>query len=256
MHYNSLIELPLESVCKVCLLSKPVAEMIVIFSRAGKKYYLRPRCKECHNQKERNHRREWKRNYLKKWRKNNVQTTKSYYDNDIAREKAKHNAARRYKKNQSALLVQKRLKNHGLKVSIEEAKDLVNKYGWCYPLPSGLTVRGKKEVERIRSTFRRRKKKYNLFEIRMMVYEDDCEKYYFVIEPSKQPSPFHSTPDQPRKAKYRIEKNGTKFKIVKIRHKKSDIKDGDENYEGKLSEKHGIFTGFESNRSQSQPCYL
>lgn len=101
--------LPVEARCKTCGVTKPTDEMVVHYRRAEKAYYVRPRCKECHNAKERGHRREYKRDYLRKWRKRNRELCRTYHDNDAARESAKIRARRRSEAERQALLIQGRL---------------------------------------------------------------------------------------------------------------------------------------------------
>lgn len=166
--------------------------MIVIFNRGTKTYYVRPRCKECHNAAEQGYRREYKREYLRKWRQKNRQLNDSYWkDNPTVRERCRINAARRLAKDHDAILIQGRMSRKGMNVSIEEAKELLKKYGRCYPTLYGLTDKGRKECERIRARLRKRARRVPpSFMIRLMVYEDDDGEYKFVLRPELQPQPY------------------------------------------------------------------
>lgn len=193
-------DLPDQHTCNVCNQTKPVDEMIVIYNRKEKVYYLRPRCKDCHNKKERGHRREWKRNYLRAWRKRNRQVNESYWkDNADVREQGRLNAARRLANPEyhEAVLIQGRLRRQlKLRITIVEAKELLAQFGRCYPSRFGLTEAGLRECERIRSTMRRNgtKKRFSAIQIRMMVYEDG----YF-INPSRQPQPYQNAAEKLRR---------------------------------------------------------
>lgn len=168
-------DLPPVHTCNVCALTKPVEEMQVTFHRKEKIYYLRPRCKDCHNKKERGHRKEWKRKYQQEWRKRNKDLNDSYWKgNEEVREQARIRAAKRLKEKHDAILIQGRLRRHGRRVTLKEAERLLKRFGRCYPTRYGLTPEGLKECERIRSRMRLTGNKLRLtaLDIRIMVYED------------------------------------------------------------------------------------
>ena len=189
--------------CNTCGAMKPIGEMIALRRKADKSLYIRPKCKDCHNSAERGHRREYKREYLRKWRKRNKALNDSYWkDNDRARERAAANARKRVAANHDAILIQGRMGRRGMNVTLEEAKELLAKYGRCYPSRFGLSKKGLKECERIRSRMRRRSKSRRMptmFEIRLMVYEDDDGDYVFVIPPDKQPVPYRKAAETMRR---------------------------------------------------------
>jgi len=196
---DKIEQFPAEYGCNVCGKTKPAAEMVVVYMRREKRYYLRPRCKACHNEKERGQRREWKRAYLQKWRKKNAKVNESYWkDNPIVREQARVNAMKRFKEKHEAILIQGRMNRRGMQVSLKEAEELLRTYGRCYPTAFGLTENGKRECERIRASLRRRKsKRISNFHIRLMVYEDGMENA-FVIAPALQPQPYRHASEQLR----------------------------------------------------------
>lgn len=186
-----MIDLPESRVCNICGVEKPWAECVVIYRKAEKRYYCRPRCKECHNASERGNRREWKRAYLQAWRKKNAALDASYRDTPAYREAARKRAAAKFVKDHDALLIQGRMNRRDEGITIAEARELCARFGRCYPTPSGLTDAGKREVERIRSSIRRRfdkRRRPSLHEIRKMVYDDNPAR--FVIAPEKQPVPY------------------------------------------------------------------
>lgn len=178
-----LTDLPSEYACKLCGKTKPVAEMVVVRRRELNGFHLRPRCKECHNKKERGHRRDWKRKYQQKWRAKNPKLYESYWkDDDQSRERSRVSALRWYNKNRDALAIRRRLAKGGISVSVEEANDMLKQYGVCYPSLHGLTPEGLKQCERIREQMRQRNShRLAEIEICMMVYEDG-----FFIKPSRQ----------------------------------------------------------------------
>jgi len=156
--------------------------------------------KYCHNKRERGHRREYKTNYLQKWRKSNAELNESYWRQRLQDKRVEVNATayRHFRKNHAAILIQMRLRNHGFKVSLKEAKRLLRKFGRCYPMRSGLTRAGLRECERIRSRQRIHGQTYSAVEIRMMVYEAGNEEYdelegrqenKWVVPPVDQPHP-------------------------------------------------------------------
>ena len=197
------MNLPAHGTCNKCGETKPRDEMVVFRRRADKTFYMRPRCKACHNDAERGHRREYKAEYLRKWRKRNKALNDSYWkDNERAKEQARINASRRFNDNHDAMLIQGRMCRRGMNVSLVEAKELLEKYGRCYPTRFGLTDKGLKECERIRSRMRARSDRRRMpsaFEIRVMVYEDDDCEYRFVIRPDRQPVPYQVAADRLRR---------------------------------------------------------
>ncbi len=197
--------LPKEGRCNTCQDVKPIREMAVVHLRREKLYYMRPRCKNCHNKRERGHRREWKRKYLQRWRRENAAVNESYWKGDAdIRERARVRAAARLKDPQyhEAILIQGRLRRHGIKVSLKEAKELLKEFGRCYPTRFGLTSAGLRECERIRSALRSRPKhrRPSSFEIRIMVYQDSPRGTHgrFFIKPSLQPMPYQNAAEKLR----------------------------------------------------------
>jgi hypothetical protein len=193
MKVEKLDQLPPEYGCKLCGLTKPLAEMIVVHVRREQSYRLRPRCKACHNERERGHRREWKREYLKRWRRGNARLNRSYWDNEQARENNRIRAGERFREKHDAILIQGRLRRHGIAVSFKEAEALLAKFGRCYPTRYGLTQEGLRECERIRSAMRRIGRRISPIEIRIMVYEDGL-----YIKPNRQPRPYQRSAEKLR----------------------------------------------------------
>lgn len=195
MKVKNISDLPAVYLCRLCESEKPIVEMMVVHHRKENIYRLRPRCKKCHNDRERGNRRDYKTKYQQKWRKNNESLNRSYWKNNpVVKEQARINAANRTKKVGDALLIQGRMRRRGMPVGIEEARELLAKFGRCYPSPQGLTKAGLRECERIRSRLRLRQKQtggkvLSTFEIRFIVYEDG-EENGFVIEPDRQPQPY------------------------------------------------------------------
>lgn len=186
MIVSQLSDLPAEYTCKLCGETKPTVEMCVVRTHGGLR--LRPRCKKCHNERERGHRREYKRNYLRRWRRRNKALTDSYWkDNDQIRERSRIRARAYVEKNHDVIAIRRRLSRRGISVTMGEAHELLATYGRCYPTRYGLTPEGLRECERIRSSQRRRgaKRKLTALEIRLMVYEDGL-----FIKPSRQPVPY------------------------------------------------------------------
>lgn len=197
MKASRIEDFPVEYLCRICQSLKPIADMLIVRRRREKDYYLRPVCKSCHNERERGHRREWKRQYLLKWRKKNAALNESYWRNDSTRERQRVNAYKRFGEKHDALLIQGRMRRHDQPISIAEAEQLLKKFGRCYPTAFGLTAKGKKECERIRSALRRRgAKKISMFEIRLMVYDDDRSNF---IKPERQKSPYQNAASKLRK---------------------------------------------------------
>ncbi len=190
--FGSKDELPEKAYCLKCESEKPIAEMIVVFLRKENLYRIRPRCKSCHNENERGHRREWKRKYLRNWREDNAAVNESYWKNNSrVREQSRLRANKLWSEKREALLIQGRMNRHRQNISLKEAEGLLKKYGRCYPTPQGLTPDGLRECEKIRSRFRlRHEKPPSPFNIRRMVYEDDNGSYAFVIRPEDQPLPY------------------------------------------------------------------
>ncbi len=191
MKVKTLKELPENHCCKACGEIKPLAMMVVIYHKREQYYYVRPRCKDCHNAHEQGHRREWKRAYLQKWRRKNAALTRSYWDNPEVKEQVGKNAKEFWQKNRAALLIKGRLQRRGEPCTIAEAREYLQSYGPNYPTIHGLTATGRKEVERIRSTMRRSSGKIlSTFEIRLMVYEDGLEDTGMIVKASAQKFPY------------------------------------------------------------------
>jgi hypothetical protein len=199
VNYPSRAQLPQKATCRKCGEEKPLAQIVVVRLSTGV-FYVRPRCKDCHNEFERGRRREWKRAYLSRWRKRNADAERSYWDNDSNRERARLRAARLFSDPEyhCALLIQGRLRRRlGLRVPIAEAKELLHRFGPAYPTRHGLTASGLRECERIRSRTRRDKHAPSMIEIRMMVYEDSgiygsAKGGGFVLDPKRQRMPYAS----------------------------------------------------------------
>src|ERR1700722_1819081 len=122
-------ELPEEYGCAKCGDTKPIAEMVVVRLKTRKQILLRPRCKKCHNDRERGHRREWKRKYLRRWRRDNAALNESYWR---GRSRLKQNAYsyNHFLQNHDAILIQGRLRRQlSMKVSLAEARELLRKHG-------------------------------------------------------------------------------------------------------------------------------
>jgi hypothetical protein len=191
---DNLAELPEDWGCGRCEETKSVDDMMIVRKRkprrGEKKYYLRPRCKECHNKNERGHRRQYKTKYLQTWRTHNKALNDSYWkDNPVKREQCRVNSARRLSNQETheAVLIQGRLRRRlNERVSLAEAKGLLGRFGRCYPTALGLSQEGQREVERIRK--KGAKRRYSLIQIRIMVYEDGL-----FIPPDKQPIPYQSS---------------------------------------------------------------
>lgn len=196
-------DLPSERTCNTCGETKPRDEMIIQFRRTDGKpyYYFRPKCKACHNAHEQGHRRDYKRKYLQNWRRNNAKLNESYWkDNDQVREAARVRAQNFSQEHKDAIAIQRRLRNRGEFVTIEEARELLAKYGRCYPTRFGLTKAGQRRCEQIRSRLRNRSARpgsfgYRMmtsFEIRLMVYEESEEDVHLLISPELQPVPYQA----------------------------------------------------------------
>lgn len=185
-------ELPERAFCQQCETEKPIKEMMVAFLKSEKLYRVRPRCKECYNERERGHRREWKREYQQNWRKDNSELNDSYWkDNPKVKEQSRQRTNKIWNEKREAVLIQGRMNRHGRRVSLKKAEELLTKFGRCYPTGFGLTTEGERECEKIRSRFRLRKEKPpKPFDIRLMVYADDNANYRFVIRPEEQPEPY------------------------------------------------------------------
>ncbi len=175
--------------------------MIVVFKRKEKQFLLRPRCKDCHNKRERKNRREYKREYLRKWRSENSELNRSYWkDNPVYREKFRVNAYKRFIKNHETILIQGRFARRGRSITLYQAKELLKIFGRCYPTRQGLTSLGLKECERIRSRFRiKGEKPPSNFDIRLEVYENDRGHYEYVIRPEDQPEPYKTASETLRR---------------------------------------------------------
>lgn len=197
MTFESLKDLPAKHRCRRCRKKRPTGEMIVIRVRKTKKILLRARCKDCHNKRERGHRREWKRNYLRRWRAYNPELTESYWKSKLVENRPRANARARLhiRKHHYAILIQGRLRRRlGVSVPIAEAEQLLRKFGPCYPTRYGLTRVGLREFERIRKGARRLGKPLHPVEIRMMVYEDG-----HFVKPARQKIPYQFAAEQLRR---------------------------------------------------------
>lgn len=191
-------DLPAEIHCDDCNTDKPLGAMVVFRDRKREVFCVRSRCKECNNARERGHRREYKRDYLRRWRSRNPELWRSYYKDDPdLNEKRRVRAAEYRERHGDAVNIQGRMRRHGMPVNIAEAHELLKQYGRCYPSRSGLTKKGLKECERIRSRLRANNKKSTFnrripgsFEIRLMVYEQSLEDPGLVIPPTEQPVPY------------------------------------------------------------------
>ena len=208
-------ELPLEFKCNACGLVKPRESIIITFIKAEKFYYLRPRCKDCNNERERGHRRDWKRKYLQAWRKRNKQLNDSYWKgSERVREQSRMRAAKLWQEKHAAILIQGRLNRHGHRVTLKEAEALFERFGCCYPTRFGLTPTGLRECERIRSRMRKNKNRLRLsaLDIRIMVYEDGL-----FITPKKQRQPYQAAAKRLRDwHRGRLQSAGRKNKRVVI----------------------------------------
>lgn len=195
MKVKSPTELPETYGCKKCGQTKPVAEMLVVHRKREGDYYLRPRCKACHNALEAGHRREYKRKYLQQWRRKNADLARSYWDTPEVKQQITKRANRYWQENREAKLIQGRLQRHGVPCTIAEAREYLKQYGPNYPTAHGLTPTGLKAVEQIRSKMKRTgKQRMTSFEIRLMVYEDSQEDSKLVIKPGAQKFPYkHSS---------------------------------------------------------------
>lgn len=179
--------------------------MVLIRRRKTKDFLVRPRCKECHNGREKGYRRAYKTKYLRRWRRENAAINRSYWHD---RDRAVTNASsyKHFKKNHAAILIQGRLRRAGFPVTLPEARKLLRRYGRCYPTNFGLTAKGRRECERIRSRCRsavragKQRRVPRGIEIRMMVYADGTDRPdsteghgipdAFVITRRLQPVPF------------------------------------------------------------------
>jgi hypothetical protein len=191
MRLKSLAELPKEHTCRKCGATKPIDEMVLIRNKRTHDFLLRSRCKACQNEHERGHRREWKTKYLRRWRRWNSELNESYWRQRSRDKRPELNARAmtRFLQNHDAILIQGRLRRTaGMHVTLAEATELCRKYGRCYPHRAGLTPKGLREAERIRSRSRLRGKPLRAVEARMMVYEDGEN---FVIKPRLQKLPHH-----------------------------------------------------------------
>jgi hypothetical protein len=96
-------------------------------------------------------------------------------------------------------------------ITITEARELLAKFGRCYPTRYGLTKSGLLECERIRSRLRVRnvdaRRRQTAFEIRLMVYEESVAtdggynppRRNLVIPPDQQPIPYESRAENLRR---------------------------------------------------------
>ena len=194
MRATNRSELPAEYRCLLCGDLKPIAEMMLVH-HAGGGFHLRPRCKKCQNLRERGHRRQQKARYLRAWRARNQDLDQSYWRiaNEQKRPEIARRAAVRFQAHHAGILIQGRLwRRLKLKVTLAEAETLCEKYGRCYPTRQGLTPRGLRECEQIRSRLRRRPgpPAWGPVEIRMMVYADSRWNF---IKPRLQAAPYQKS---------------------------------------------------------------
>lgn len=181
--------------------------MIIQYWKTEGFYYFRPRCKACNNTREQGHRRDYKRKYLQRWRKQNAEVNDSYWCGNVrVREAARIRAANRSREETDAIAIQRRLRTQGESVTIAEARGLLALYGGCYPTRYGLTDRGLRRCEQIRSRLRNRSGKpssfgYQMlssFEIRVMVYEESEEEPFLIIPRDQQPIPYQKAAERLR----------------------------------------------------------
>lgn len=182
-------DLPAIAHCNKCDKDKPLVEMIVFRRTSDGLYHLRKRCKECAYAYNRTLQ-EWRREYLRKWRKQNAALNRSYWDNPEVKERSSQNMRKFQAINREALLIKNRLWRRGHPCTIAEAREYLKKYGPNYPTIHGLSNEGKREVERIRSSYRRMGKAVSHFEIRLMVYEDSAEEPRLLKKPGTQKFPY------------------------------------------------------------------
>lgn len=174
MKYESMAALPETGTCRLCGQTKPVAEMIVLRSRRDRHVHLRARCKECHNQRERGRRRAWKTSYQRAWRKRHADLNRSYWQARDKSEQAARSLAFRHGHIEAAR-IQERMRTRGYHLDWRSARELLQQYGPAYPLACGLNEVGQREVERLRSTARRRGEARRRRDIVMEVWEnEDC----------------------------------------------------------------------------------
>ena len=206
MIVKSINEIPTSYVCNRCGHEKPIGEIVVVHLRGKGVYLIRRRCKDCHNKRERGHRRQWKTRYLRRWRKENPELTESYWRKGAAdRARVNARARKHFFGNHYPILIQGRLlRRIGMHLTLSEARDLFSQYGPCYPTVQGLTPKGVRECERIRSRMRRIGVRYHPVEIRMMVYADG-----YHIKPQKQKIPYQHAAERLRHWRVSLERKVT-----------------------------------------------
>ena len=191
MRVASYAELPEKYSCRYCNTEKPVAEMVVI--RCKGKIYVRPLCRKCRPMRGNVERRkENQAAYLRQWRKANPELTREY-GRKVPREVSRENGYSQWDKNRAAYLIKIRLRRGGFKVTLEEARQLLKRFGPCYPLVAGLSTAGKRELLRIQKRLGRSGNSLPGIQVRMMIYEDDeagmgSEHSKLVIRPCLQGS--------------------------------------------------------------------
>jgi hypothetical protein len=185
-------DLPAVAHCNKCDKDKPLAEMIVFRLASDGLYHLRKKCKECASAYNRTFQ-EWRREYLRKWRKENPELNRSYWDNPEVKERSLQYTRKFNTINREAILIKNRLRRHGQPCTIAEAREYLKKYGPNFPTIHGLTSAGKREVQRIRSAYRRAGRQITAFEIRLMVYEDSAEEPRLLKKPSTQKFPYKTS---------------------------------------------------------------
>jgi hypothetical protein len=208
--FAKITDLPEQGHCNKCDETKPREEMCVVRRRDLGGFYMRPKCKACHNAQERGHRRDYKREYQRRWRRENKALNDSYFKNDQVREYAKLRARQFSRDHKDALAIQRRMAARGYNIAISEARELLATYGRCYPTRYGLTKAGLAECEKIRGRLRTRnvdpRRRQTAFEIRLMVYEEavavdggyNKPRLNLIIPPDQQPVPYASRAERLR----------------------------------------------------------
>lgn len=173
MTFASAAALPPSAICRQCGAEKPLAQMVVLRQRGTGRLRVRPRCKDCHNARERGHRREWKRNYLRGWRALHPDLDRQYYQAAAERNEARLRQQRlsRFRRDHAAYLIQGRLRKRGILCPLAEARELLREYGPAYPLVCGLNRAGRREAERLRSQARRRGRPFRRRDILRALWE-------------------------------------------------------------------------------------
>lgn len=181
-------DLPESWTCNKCDREKPRGEMVVMRTKRTRRYWLRPRCKDCQNAINRKTQTDYKNNWQREWRKKNPEQVSCYRQKQMAgpgqKQKARDRAARIYEAKRPALLIQSRLRGTPFSLSIGEAQKALAKFGPLYPTTAGLRPKGRAEYERIR-----RRSDLSDLEIRIMIYDDSIESPDLVKKISAQRLP-------------------------------------------------------------------